>query len=65
MRILKNKNLFAKGYTTNWFEKVFVILKVKNTVLWTDTFKNLNGKDIFGTFYEKELLKKNSNRVQS
>ena len=33
--ISKYKNVFANGYTPNWSEEVFVIEKVKNTVLWT------------------------------
>ena len=33
--ISKCKNIFAKGYTLNWFEEVFVIKKVKNTVPFT------------------------------
>ena len=32
VRILKYKNIFAKGYTANWSEDVFVISKIKNTV---------------------------------
>ena len=32
MRILKYKNIFAKGYVPNWSEEVFVIKKVKSTV---------------------------------
>ena len=32
VRISKYKNFFAKGYTPNWSEEVFVIKKVKNTV---------------------------------
>ena len=35
VRISKYKNVFAKGYTPNWSEKVFVINKSKNTVSWT------------------------------
>ena len=35
VRISKYKNIFAKGYTPNWSEEVFVIKKVKNTVPWT------------------------------
>ena len=31
-RLSKNKSIFAKGYTPNWSEEVFVIKKVKNTV---------------------------------
>ena len=33
VRISKYKNIFAKVYTPNWLEEVFVIKKVKNTVL--------------------------------
>ena len=32
VRILKYKNIFAKGYTQNWSEEVFVVSKIKNTV---------------------------------
>ena len=32
-RISKQKNIFAKSYNPNWSEDVFVIKKVKNTVL--------------------------------
>ena len=32
LRISKYKNIFAKGYTPNWSEEVFVIKEVKNTV---------------------------------
>ena len=32
VRISKYKNIFAKGYTPNWSEEVFIITKVKNTV---------------------------------
>ena len=31
-RISKYKNIFAKGYTPNWSEEIFLIKKVKNTV---------------------------------
>ena len=32
VRISKYKNIFAKGYTPNWSEEVFLINKIKNTV---------------------------------
>ena len=32
VRISKYKNIFAKGYTPNWSEEVFVINKIKNKV---------------------------------
>ena len=35
VRISKYKNIFAKGYTPNWSEEVFVIIEVKNFVAWT------------------------------
>ena len=57
VRISKYKNIFAKGYTLNWSEEVFVIKKVKNTVPWTYVINDLNDKEIMGTFYEKELQK--------
>ena len=59
VRISKYKNIFAKGYTPNWSEEVFVIKKVKNTVPWTYVINDLNGAEIIGTFYEKELQKTN------
>ena len=59
VRISKYKNIFAKGYTPNWSEEVFVIKKVKNTVTWTYVINDLNGEKIIGTFYEKELQKTN------
>ena len=33
LRISKYKNIFAKGYTTNWSEEVFVIRKEKTTYI--------------------------------
>ena len=59
IRISKYKNIFAKGYTPNWSEEVFVIKEVKNTVPWTYVISGLNGEKIIGTFYEKELQKTN------
>ena len=55
VRISKYKNIFAKGYAPNWSEEVFVIKKVKNNVPWTYVINDLNGEEIMGTFYEKEL----------
>ena len=57
VRISKYKNIFVKRYTPNWSEEVFVIKKVKNTVSWTYVINDLNGEDITGTLYEKELQK--------
>ena len=63
VRISKYKNIFAKGYTPNWSEKVFVINKIKNTVSWTYVINDLNGEEITGSFYKKKckkLVKMNS-----
>ena len=57
VRISKLKNIFAKGYTPNWSEEVFVITKIKNTVPWTYVISNLVNEKITGSFYEKELQK--------
>ena len=65
VRISKYKKNFAKGYTRNWSEEVFVFKKVKNTVPWTYVINDLNGKEITGTFYEKELQKKKPRRIQN
>ena len=59
IRISKYKNIFAKGYTPNWSEKVFVIKTGRNTVPWKYIINDLNGEEIIGTFYEKELQKTN------
>ena len=59
VRISEYKNIFAKGYTLNWSEDVFVISKIKNTVPWAYIINDLNGEEIIGIFYEKELQKTN------
>ena len=59
VRISKYKNIFAEGYTQNWSEEVFVISKIKDTVPWTYVISDVNGKEVTGTFYEKELQRTN------
>ena len=40
--------------------KMFLLIKnVKNTVPWTYVINDLNGEEIIGIFYEKELQKTN------
>ena len=46
VRISKYKNIFAKGYTPNWSELVFVVSKIKNTVPWTDVISDFNGGEM-------------------
>ena len=57
VRISKYKNIFAKGYTPNWSEEVFVVSKIKNAVPWTYVVSDLNGEKTTGSFYKKELQK--------
>ena len=59
VRISIYKNIFAKGYTPNWSEEVFIVSKIKNTVPWTYIINDLKDEEIIGTFYEKELQKTN------
>ena len=59
----KYKNIFAKGYVPNWSKEVFVIKKV-NTGPWTYTISDLNGEEIVGTFYKKELQKINQKELR-
>ena len=42
VRISKYKNIFAKCYTGNWSEEIFMIKKVKNTLLWANFMNDLN-----------------------
>ena len=57
VRISKYENIFAKRYTTNWFEEVFSINKVKHTVPWTYVISSITYEGIFRTVCEKELQK--------
>ena len=57
--VSKYKNIFAKGYVTNWSEEVFVFTKTKNTVPCTYVISDLKGEEIFWMFCEKELGKTN------
>ena len=65
VRISKYKIIFAKGYTPNRSKEVFVVSKIKNTVPWTYAINDLNGEEITGTFYEKELKKANQKKFKT
>ena len=58
-KILNSKlvAIFAKRYAPNRLEEVFVVSGIKNTVPWTYVVSDLNGEEITGSFYEKELHK--------
>ena len=63
--ISKYKNIFAKGYTSNWLEEVFVVSKIKNTVPWNYVISDLNSELITGSFYEKKIAKNKSRKIQN
>ena len=46
------QNIFAKRYTQNWSEEVFVFSKIKSTVPWIYVISDLNAEKIDKTFYE-------------
>ena len=64
VRISKHKNIFAKGYAPNCSEEIFVINKIKNTVPWKYVINDLNGEEVTGSFYEKELQKANQKKIR-
>ena len=64
IRISKPQNIFAKGYAPNWSEETFVVKEIKNTDPWTYVINDLNGEEIIGTFYEKELQKTNQEKFR-
>ena len=55
VRISKFKNIFAKGYTPNWSSEIFIINKINDAVPCTYNLEDLNGEEIIGSFYDREL----------
>ena len=53
-KISKYKIIFAKEYTSNWSEEVFVSKEVKNNVPWTYVINDPNGEKTIGTIVFKE-----------
>ena len=53
VRISKYKNVFAKGNTPNRSEEVFVIKKVKNTMLWTYAINDFHGEKYLERFTKR------------
>ena len=49
--------MFDKGYTPNWTEELFIIDEIQHTNPITYKVKDLNNKEIQGSFYEPELLR--------
>ena len=57
VRISKFKNIFAKRYTPNWGKETFIVDEINDTVPYTYNLKDLNGEEIIGSFYDRELQK--------
>ena len=55
VRICKFKNIFTKGYTPNLSKEIFFVDKINDTVPYTYNLKDLNDKEIIGSFYDREL----------
>ena len=56
------KNIFAKGYSPDWSEEVFVIEKVQTFAPGAYVIIDLKSDLIVGTFYEKES--KNTSKTE-
>ena len=57
VRISLEKNIFEKGYETNWTQEIFVIYDIKYSNVPYYYLKDLNNEKLEGTFYEQELQK--------
>ena len=57
VRISQYKNIFAKGYTPDWSEEIFVIKKIENTVPWTYIINDLNGEDRRSIKIDQEVFR--------
>ena len=59
-RIFLLKDMFLIGVKRFLLQK-----KIKNTVPWTYVISDVNGKEIVGSFYEKELQKTNQKEFRT
>ena len=57
VRVPDKRNLYSKGYTTNWNRELFKIHKNNNTNPVTYSLVNENNEQIEGKYYEQELLR--------
>ena len=59
MKISKYKSISAKDCVPNWYEEVFVVKKIKNTLQWRCVISDFNAEKIVEAFNEKELQRAN------
>ena len=57
VRLSLEKNIFEKGYDTNWTQEIFEIYDIKYSNVPYYYLKDLNNEKLQGTFYEQELQK--------
>ena len=55
VRISLEKNIFEKGYETNWTQEIFVIYDIRYSNVPYYYLKDLNNEKLQGTFCEQEL----------
>ena len=56
LRVPDKRNVYSKGYTTNWNRELFKIHSNNKTNPVTYTLNDENGEFIQGKYYEQELL---------
>ena len=57
VRVPDKRNIYSKGYTTNWNRELFKIHSINKTNPVTYTLNDENGDIIQGKYYEQELLR--------
>ena len=57
VRNVDKRNIFSKGYTSNWNRELFEVNEVLKTHPPTYKIEDINGEIIEGKYYEQELLK--------
>ena len=57
VRIVDKRNIFSKGYTSNWNRELFKVNEVLKSQPPTYKIGDINGEIIKGKYYEQELLK--------
>ena len=57
VRVPDKRNIYSKGYTTNWNRELFKIHKINNTNPVTYDLVDENNEQIEGKYYEQELLR--------
>ena len=62
VRITIKRQEFRQGYSPNFTKEIFKILDILNTNPVTYKIKDLDDKEIIGSFYEPELVKTKQER---